>query len=558
MKTARLCGISCILFLLWCGYITAQEKREVRQNARGTQAEQLSAEELFKQISPSVFVVESLDRSGQPIEQGSAVVIRVERFVPDSVGTRESARPSKQNGSTGRNDSASRENVPLPAPPPGYQVVPAPDQWQAPSQTPTDTFLVTNYHVVKDGVSFRVRHGEKVWPAGVVTFDASHDLAELKIKGLKAPAVTIRKSSTLLVGEPVYAIGAPEGLELTISQGLISGLRQLDSGLTIQTTAAISPGSSGGGLFDSQGRLVGITAAFLREGENLNFAIPAELSLSLDSSGTSRDPSKIASDAEDEKFDVFIGSAELKVGLEGGDISTFAFQQAAHYLQEAVQLNPDDSDAWMLVAMTYDELGQHENSMNAFRQSVRLKPDDEYAWQSLGGEYLTLGQNENALAAEQQAIALKPDDETAWVLLGSVYSNLGQYDKAVSAEQQAIALKADDDNAWALMGDAYFNLGQYKSTLWAEANALKRNPKNEVAWQVLGAVLDNLQQYDKAVTAEQRAVALDDSDAAAWFDLGMAYCGLGQRKEVIKVYQKLKTLDGKTAEDFFSRFVLPN
>jgi S1-C subfamily serine protease len=78
------------------------------------------------------------------------------------------------------------------------------------------------------------------------------------------------------VGERVYAIGAPEGLELTISEGLVSGLREYENVRVIQTSAAISHGSSGGGLFDVNGRLIGITTFSLKEGQNLNFALPGE------------------------------------------------------------------------------------------------------------------------------------------------------------------------------------------------------------------------------------------------------------------------------------------
>ena len=74
----------------------------------------------------------------------------------------------------------------------------------------------------------------------------------------------------------MYAIGAPQGLELSLSEGLVSGLRK-DGGTTyIQTTAAISKGSSGGGLFDAQGRLVGITTMYVEGAQALNFAVPAE------------------------------------------------------------------------------------------------------------------------------------------------------------------------------------------------------------------------------------------------------------------------------------------
>jgi S1-C subfamily serine protease len=79
------------------------------------------------------------------------------------------------------------------------------------------------------------------------------------------------------VGTKVYAIGAPLGLTNTLSEGLISGHREVDSSLTLlQTTAGISPGSSGGPLLSESGKVLGITTASLRGGQNLNFAIPAQ------------------------------------------------------------------------------------------------------------------------------------------------------------------------------------------------------------------------------------------------------------------------------------------
>ena len=78
------------------------------------------------------------------------------------------------------------------------------------------------------------------------------------------------------VGERVYTIGAPSGLERTLGEGLISGLRTTEEGKLIQTSAPISPGSSGGGLFDSSGHLIGVTSFLLKDAQSLNFAIVAE------------------------------------------------------------------------------------------------------------------------------------------------------------------------------------------------------------------------------------------------------------------------------------------
>jgi S1-C subfamily serine protease len=142
--------------------------------------------------------------------------------------------------------------------------------------------VITNRHVIEEGASFKIKHSAVEWPAQLVRVDADHDLAELSVAGFNAPSVHVRESSALVVGEKVYAIGAPEGLELTISEGLISGIRDFDKSQVIQTSAAISPGSSGGGLFDTEGRLVGITTFYLEEGQSLNFALPAQWTLALD------------------------------------------------------------------------------------------------------------------------------------------------------------------------------------------------------------------------------------------------------------------------------------
>ena len=84
-----------------------------------------------------------------------------------------------------------------------------------------------------------------------------------------------RDFSDLVIGETVYTIGSPKGLDRTFAQGLLSGLRKMDGVEYIQTTAPVSEGSSGGGLFDDRGNLIGITTFTMRGAQNLNFAIAA-------------------------------------------------------------------------------------------------------------------------------------------------------------------------------------------------------------------------------------------------------------------------------------------
>ncbi|MDD9859193.1 MAG: trypsin-like peptidase domain-containing protein [Nitrospira sp.] len=92
----------------------------------------------------------------------------------------------------------------------------------------------------------------------------------------------IRKASSLSIGEQVYAIGTPRGLDYSLSAGVVSQLRSdADDAPFIQTDATVAPGSSGGGLFDAKGNLVGITTEKISDGE-ITFAIPTEWILDLE------------------------------------------------------------------------------------------------------------------------------------------------------------------------------------------------------------------------------------------------------------------------------------
>lgn len=143
--------------------------------------------------------------------------------------------------------------------------------------------LITNCHVVAKARSLHVRHERRRFEAQLQYRDPVRDLCQLQAPGLRAPAVRIAAASQLHVGAKVYALGNPRGLELTLSDGLVSALRRDRDGELkfVQISVPISHGSSGGGLFDTAGRLVGITTAGVDDAQNLNFALPAEWILQL-------------------------------------------------------------------------------------------------------------------------------------------------------------------------------------------------------------------------------------------------------------------------------------
>ena len=176
---------------------------------------ELKPSEVFAIDAPSIVILDSFDKAGKPVAQGSGVVIAKD-------------------------------------------------------------IVVSNCHVIENANTASVLYKDQHISSQLLYKDDEHDLCAFVVKGLNAPPVRMGSTSEVKVGDAAYAIGAPEGLELTLSGGLISSLRQIPGGVVLQMTTPISPGSSGGGLFDSYARLIGITSYYLTQGEQLNFALPIE------------------------------------------------------------------------------------------------------------------------------------------------------------------------------------------------------------------------------------------------------------------------------------------
>jgi len=136
--------------------------------------------------------------------------------------------------------------------------------------------IVSNLHVVQGASMVRVRlpNGDMYKTADVIDVDDVKDIIVLKIKGFQLPTVRLGDSDRTEVGEPIIAISSPEGLTNSISTGVISGMRRLDTHRVFQITAPISNGSSGGALYDTSGSVIGIVTYVFKSGQNINFAVP--------------------------------------------------------------------------------------------------------------------------------------------------------------------------------------------------------------------------------------------------------------------------------------------
>ena len=144
--------------------------------------------------------------------------------------------------------------------------------------TSADGRLLTNYHVVTNtkNATVRLANGDAYDSVEVIAIDKRKDIAYLKIPAVDLPFLKLGRSAPVEIGQTVYSIGSPMGLKNTLSQGLVSGIRELDGYRLFQITAPISSGSSGGPVFDRNGEVIGLAVLTISGGHNLNFAIPID------------------------------------------------------------------------------------------------------------------------------------------------------------------------------------------------------------------------------------------------------------------------------------------
>ncbi|MBP3198133.1 MAG: trypsin-like peptidase domain-containing protein [Butyrivibrio sp.] len=138
-------------------------------------------------------------------------------------------------------------------------------------------YIITNFHVIRGGAFFSVRieDDENIYTTNeVIKYNSSFDLAVIRINHRLCPLPIYNGREKLVRGQKVVAIGSPLGLFNSVSDGIISGIRNIKDIEMIQFTAPTSPGSSGGAILNMQGEVIGISTAGLDNGQNINLAVP--------------------------------------------------------------------------------------------------------------------------------------------------------------------------------------------------------------------------------------------------------------------------------------------
>ena len=408
--------------------------------------------------------------------------------------------------------------------------------------------VVTNRHVIENAYRAEVHsYNGYVYPVkGVVAVDAEGDIAVLRVE---APAGQVRSLSldrtSPQEGESIVVIGNPFGLEGSVTNGIVSAVRDIPTfGRIIQITAPISPGSSGSPVVNMHGQVIGVATLQITGGQSINFAIPSERISQLRTGGPLMPLSELVAVSGKNKRAKAVQA--FRDGLSF--LSQDDCEKALPYFEKAVESDSNYAEAWAQAGFCREKLGRHSEAIEASRRAVSLRPSAE-SYFNIGLANYYLKQYREAENSYRQSIRLDPyNGADAWYALGLVYRDWGKGDEEIQAYKQAIRLKPDYVSAHERVASAYVRLKKYPQAIESYKQLLALKPGDATVPNNMGEAYIELGLTSDAVEAFKRAIQLKPDFGKAYYNLGRSHLTLGNRNAALEQYNILQTLDPDWAE----------
>ena len=303
--------------------------------------------------------------------------------------------------------------------------------------------VVTNLHVIRGAVRAEIKTLDgkgKVYPvAGAVAVDEEGDLALLSVD---MPAEHARSSELAAdlpdEGERIFVIGNPLKLEGSVSDGIVSAVREVPNvGRIIQITAPISHGNSGSPVFNLQGQVVGVVTVKVTNGQNINLAIAAARVGGLRAEKLRLLTALFGKGKGD------MSEMLYRTGLESLWLGNY--DNAVGYFENAVNKNPRRAEAWVQVGYCKVKQGKNQEAIRAYQQALQLKPDSAEVVNKLGDAYYYAGRLREAIETYTEAARLLPDCAEVHYNLAIAYFESGNRSMA---ETEARVLQRLDEKLY--------------------------------------------------------------------------------------------------------------
>ncbi|CAN5756243.1 hypothetical protein BH20ACI3_BH20ACI3_25640 [soil metagenome] len=291
--------------------------------------------------------------------------------------------------------------------------------------------VVTSLHVIRGARRTDVKtldgKGRVYQVAGLLAVDEEGDLVLLRVNmATDRPRSSKLATSLPEEGETVFLIGNPLKLEGSVTDGIVSAVREVPGvGKIIQTTAPISQGSSGSPVFNLRGQVVGVITVKVTNGQNISLAIGSDRLREL-KAGTLRSLTEIP--PKDKILDS--GEALYRTGLDSLWLGNY--DHAVSYFENAVNRNPKRADAWIQVGYCKVKQGKNAEAIQAYQQALQLKPSSDEVLNKLGDAYYYAGRLSEAIQAYKEAARAHPEGAEAFYNLALVYFESGNRQLALS------------------------------------------------------------------------------------------------------------------------------
>lgn len=406
--------------------------------------------------------------------------------------------------------------------------------------------VITNRHVIdrSSRVEVHLVDGKKFAAKGVLAIDGEGDLALLQVDVPAALAISLPISKSVpQEGESIVVVGNPFGLEGSVSNGIVSAVREISGyGKIIQITAPISPGSSGSPVVNMYGQVIGVATLQAAEGQSLNFAVPSERILQLKVSELQTVSSLSAVTQKNKR-----ATAESLYSQGVAMLSRDDFQRALPFFEKAAETDPTYAEAWYQAGFSYGLLGRHAEALKASKQAAKLRPEWAETYVNIGASSYALGQFGPAMDAYRQAIKLGDEKADTQYAFGLSLEKVNRSDEEMLAYKRALAINPGHVGAMEKLGLAYM-----KSKRWNEAYAafdqLKIYKPEAKTYNYIGESLFELGKFDDASEAFSTAVNYNPDLEKARFNLGRAYVKLGNRDMAQVQYEMLKNAKSDWAD----------
>jgi tetratricopeptide (TPR) repeat protein len=397
--------------------------------------------------------------------------------------------------------------------------------------------VITNRHVIERSsrVEIHLLNGKKYPVRGVLAVDGEGDLALLQVDVPAALAVPLPIVQTVPAeGESIVVVGNPYGLEGSVSNGIVSAVREISGyGKIIQITAPISPGSSGSPVVNMAGQVIGIATLQAEQGQGLNFAVPSERILQLKVNDLQTVSSLTAETTKNKR-----ASAERLYSQGVAQLSRDDYARAVGYFEKAAEMDPNYPEAWYQVGFCYGLLGRHAEALRASRQAAKLRPEWSETFVNIGASSFALGQYKDAADAYRQAIKLDDTPESQYAL-GLSLNKLNRTDEEILAYKRALAQKPDHANALERLGLAYFKQKRYADAA-VQFEQLRTYKPDAKTYNYLGESYLESGKPDDSLAAFNNAVSYDPDFEKARYNLGRAYLKMGNSEMAQVQYEILK------------------